>query len=121
MQGENIVSYVIRKRGAFQSRDKIAQVLAGGGKMDYYQAQQFIQQVESKYARKIALRQLPMTLALGIPGFFLGLFLTLNLVLSLYYGRFSANAIYYGFLGLALMIGSSLGVHRVVSKIIEDE
>ena len=118
MQGENMVSYVIRKRGAFQSRDKIAQVVANSGKLDYYQAQQFVRQIEDKYARKIALRQLPMTLALGIPGVILGLFLAGTLAVSLYYGRFRIGTIYYGLFGLALLAGSTMGVWSVIRHII---
>ena len=118
MQGENFVTYVIRQRGSFQSRDKIAKVLANSGSLDYYQAQGFVRQVESKYVRQIALRQLPMVLFLGVPGILVGLYLTINLILALYFGFFGLGTIYLGVLGLALTVASGWGMLAVVLKII---
>jgi hypothetical protein len=118
MQGQNLVNYVIRKRGSFQSRDKIAQVLARSGALDYYQAQRLVLQVERKYARRIALRQLPWTLAIGIPGLIAGLFLAITMVISVSYGRFRPGTIYYGLFGVGLFLGSAWGLLSITLKIV---
>ncbi len=118
MQNSKAVTYVIKQRGAFQSRDKIAKAIAARGTFDYYQAQRFIREVEDKFVDKIALRQLPAVLAIGIPGILAGLYLAVNLFAGLYLGRFDLRAIYWGGTGIGLFLGSSWGIISVVSKII---
>lgn len=118
MNKNKAISYVARQLGLFRSRDNIAKELAKRGTLDYYQAQQFIRYVETSHGRKIAMTRLPIVLAIGIPGLLVGLFLAVGFTANIYYEGVSIRGVIYGFLGIALTLGSFFGMLSVVWKLL---
>lgn len=118
MNKNQAISYVARQLGLFRSRDNIAKELARRGVVDYYQAHQFIRYVETNHSRKIAMTRLPIVLAIGIPGLLAGLFLVVGFSANFYYHGLSVRGIYYFILGIALTLGSFIGMFSVVRKLL---
>ena len=110
MNQEKAIAFVVRRKRAFRSRDKIANELAAMGAIDYYQARQFVRYVEQNHGRRVALAQMPLVLALGIPALLVGLIMLAGPLASIYLGNYHPLMIRQLVLGIGLFFGGFWGI-----------
>ncbi len=136
MNKETATEYVIRELGKHRNRNEIIMTLCERTSLNWQQAGQFIQEVESQHGRRIAVRQSPIIIMLGIglllagigltcysTLFFMNFFQARHDVLSID-NALEMRAAYYRagslFVGISMMVGGVAGAWETVSKLFKE-
>jgi hypothetical protein len=140
MDKEKATAFVIRELARHHSRDRILMDLCERGGMNYREAQQLMQEVESNHGRMIAQRQSPFIIVFGVTLIIVGIALTIyNGMYFLEYFQAEHNhtsalevlseaaglqTFYYrvGALltGLGLIVGGIIGSWQMVEKLLKE-
>ncbi|HMZ07926.1 MAG TPA: hypothetical protein PK078_09935 [Anaerolineales bacterium] len=135
MDREKAEEFVVRELGKHHNRNEIIVTLCEKMKINWKDAEKLVREIEMQNERKILVRQSPITLAVGVITFFIGLLLLFNggvyfmnlaeqqqseayvsLVLSLRYAYIQIGEVVTG---LGMVIGGSIGSLRAMVKLMK--
>jgi len=136
MNKEKATEFVIKELGKHHNRNDIITTLCEKGGLNWREATQFIQEVESKHGRVIASRQSPLIIIFGICLLILGVGLTFyNLIFFMDFfqarhdvlsidNAMQIRAVYYRagslVVGISMMIGGVTGSWETISKMFKE-
>lgn len=130
MNEDQARAFVVRELGMHRDRDDILLVLCRELNIDWSRAEQFVSDVELQYGQRIARKQSPLLMVIGLGVILAGLALTTygvweifefvqmetaqQLVYSQYMYFVGASMI----TGLAMIVGGIIGFRRIFSAIL---
>lgn len=136
MNKEKATAYIIKELGKHHTRNEIITALCEQMGLNWREAGQLIQEVESQHGRTIAARQSPLIIIFAIGLLIMGIGLTINNTLffmdffqSKNYVLSVDNALeirtaYYQagslLVGISLIIGGVLGSWQTISKLLKE-
>ena len=126
MDQAETTEFVVRELGKHRSRDDIIQALCEQGGFDWYRAKEFVQRVESEHGSRIAVRQSPLLIIIGLGTLLAGLALsawvtweTLRGTIIFFFSMpipYLGNAVYF-ITGLGMIAGSIAGMWKTIEGI----
>ncbi len=135
MDREKAVEFVVRELGKHHNRNEIIVTLCEQIGINWQDAEKLVREVEIQHERRIAVRQSPIAIILGVGTVLVGIGLFLNgffffmrlfqelggefsfsIVLGLRYVYFEIGQL---ITGLAMVLGGSIGSARVLSKVLK--
>lgn len=122
---DELTHYVIQELGDHVDPDDIIREVCLRSEMDWNQAEEFVNQITSKHALTIAKRRSPLRLIIAIPTLIVGVvWFIYTIITILLNGDSTLSVIFmllqsYGhFIGsIAMMLGGSLGIYRVLKSL----
>lgn len=126
MDQDQARDFVIRELGRNHPRDEILLQLCERGGMDWKQASNFVQQVETEYGSQIAVRQSPVIIFLGIAILLGGIALATTMVIMTLDGYiifflslpipYLGNVLYF-LTGIGMIAGGFRGIWSTLIRI----
>lgn len=126
MDHAEATEFVVRELGKHRSRDEIIRTLCEQAGFDWKRAQQFVRQVETEQGSRIALRQSPLIVILGLGTLLAGIVITLWVTLETLSGTiifllsmpipYLGNFVYFT-TGLGMIAGGFLGLWRTIKAL----
>lgn len=135
MDREKAVDFVVKELGKHHNRNEIIVTLCERMGINWQNAEKLVREVELQHGRRIAARQSPITLAIGVITVLVGIILLANgifffarlvqqqnselsifTILNLRYAYFQVGELVTGF---GMVLGGSIGSLRVISKMMK--
>lgn len=126
--GEEIAEYIVRELGRHRPEDEVIFAVARRENLNWDEAQRLVQDVKFKQRGRVARRQSPLLLTVGVGTIIGGLALSGYVVVATLDGLiillpgvmipYLGNVVYF-LTGLAMIAGSAYGMGRVLSDALE--
>lgn len=124
-EDDSLTAYVVKELGGHVDEDDIIREVSLRGQMDWYKAEKYVGEIKDKHALTIAKRRTPLQLIIAIPTLTAGIVwfvITGVTVLSNGYNSLNLIAILLqsirDFIGsIAMVLGGSLGIYRVLKSL----
>jgi predicted phage tail protein len=111
---EDVIQFVIYQLGGHRSRDEVVRTLCERRSWNWRQAERLVRRVEIEHHSKIAARQSPLVIGLGVGSVVVGaalIFYTAYLALNGEVGQYNPGIFVTG---LAMVLGGIAGIWRAV-------
>ena len=125
MNKQEAIDFVVRELGKHHPRNDVIQKLCEATSMNWGQAEKFVQQVEMQYAGRIASKQSPLVVAVGVfltfAGCILTMFITYETLQGSIYVFLNLPIPYLGnlflfFIGISMIVGGIRGMWGTIVK-----
>src|SRR5436190_1432444 len=123
MDQAEATEFVVRELGKHHSRDDIIRTLCEQAGFDWYRAKEFVQRVEKEHGQRIAIRQSPLIVILGLATLLVGVGLSTWVTWETLQGTiiffismpipYLGNVIYF-ITGLGMIAGGIAGLWKTI-------
>lgn len=130
MDHAEATEFVVRELGKHRSRDDIIRTLCEQAEFDWRQATQFVRRVETEHGQRIAMRQSPLIVILGVGTILAGIVITLWVTVETLNGTiifllslpipYLGNLVYFT-TGLGMIAGGCLGLWQTIKALWSSE
>lgn len=124
---EKLGEYVVRELGRHHKESDIVFAVAKRSNLNWNEAQQLVDEIKATHGTRIARRQSPLLVGIGLVTAVAGLFLTISTLIDTLNGviiflldlpiPYLGNVVYLG-TGLAMVAGAAWGLGQVVVDVI---